>query len=321
PAPVLPMSTYATRQYENLYRTDTITVDPHKTGYLPYPAGALCYRNGAMRNLVSFEAPYINPEAGDSELVIGSYGIEGSKPGAAAAGVYLSHAVIRPTRAGYGKILGRTLYNTKMFHFRLLAMNDSAERFAVVPVPRLAFTGALARFKEQMEVVEELRALIRNKTQSEILASDAAMELLREIGADLNILTYAFNFEDGGGWNRDLEKANRFNKRVYQHLGIQADGRQIQDYRVIVSTTDFKKQTYGELFFNDYKQRLLGLDRAQNDPSEDTITVMRSVIMDPWLSEDADGRPFMDTVIDELRAVVERVVEEMKSPSSEGTSP
>ncbi|WP_207714235.1 pyridoxal-dependent decarboxylase [Scytonema sp. UIC 10036] len=73
PAPVLPMSTYVTTQYENLGRADTITVDPHKTGYLPYPAGALCYRNIAMRSLIAFEAPYINSDPSEKEeLILGT---------------------------------------------------------------------------------------------------------------------------------------------------------------------------------------------------------------------------------------------------------
>ncbi len=317
PAPVLPMSTYSTRQYKNLHRADTITVDPHKTGYLPYPAGALCYRNSAMRSLVSFEAPYINTsEGGDDALVIGSYGIEGSKPGAAAAGVYLSHAVIPTTQSGYGKILGRTLYNTKIFHFRLLSMNDPDEDFTVVPVPRLNLAGALAGYADDEEAMENLRGYLQGKRHSEILSSPEAMEHLREIGADLNIITYAFNYKIDGKPNQDLATTNAFNKRIYQHLGVQADGRQIQDYQVIVSTTDFKKDTYGEVFFDHYKRRLLALDHPQEDPSENAITVMRSVIMDPWLTEDAADRPFMDTFIDELRAVIRKVTAETTGTDS-----
>ncbi|NVB40502.1 decarboxylase [Pseudenhygromyxa sp. WMMC2535] len=308
PAPVLPMSTYVTRQYENLHRADTITVDPHKTGYLPYPAGAMCYRNGAMRSLIAFEAPYINSDgSADTSLVIGSYGIEGSKPGAAAAGVYLSHAVVPTTQSGYGKILGRTLYNTKMFHYRLLEMNDPSENFTVVPVPQLELEGALSRFSSEAELMAALAERVAGKPHAEILANDEALELLSEIGSDLNIITYAFNFKRGGVLNQDLEAANAFNKAVYQHVGIQADGRQVQDYRVILSTTDFKKDTYGGVFFNDYKRRLLALDDAPEVASENSITVMRSVIMDPWLSEDAGGQPFMDTVIDELRTILRQV--------------
>ena len=66
PVPVLPMSDYVHKQYAHLLEADTITVDPHKTGYLPYPAGALCYRNKLMRSLVAFEAPYTNPDSNGS---------------------------------------------------------------------------------------------------------------------------------------------------------------------------------------------------------------------------------------------------------------
>jgi hypothetical protein len=54
--PILAMSDYVNEQYQNLAGADTITVDPHKAGYIPYPAGALCYRNKNMRNLIAFLA-------------------------------------------------------------------------------------------------------------------------------------------------------------------------------------------------------------------------------------------------------------------------
>ena len=58
------VSDYVIQQYQALGSTDTITIDPHKTGYLPYPAGALCYRNMTMRTLIAFVAPYINNAPG-----------------------------------------------------------------------------------------------------------------------------------------------------------------------------------------------------------------------------------------------------------------
>ena len=54
---------------------DSITIDPHKAGYVPYPAGSLCYRDGRMRYLLTWTAPYINQGA-DGES-IGVYGVEG----------------------------------------------------------------------------------------------------------------------------------------------------------------------------------------------------------------------------------------------------
>lgn len=39
---------------------DSITVDPHKAGYIPYPAGGLCYRDERMRFLVTWTSPVLS---------------------------------------------------------------------------------------------------------------------------------------------------------------------------------------------------------------------------------------------------------------------
>ncbi|MBD2501229.1 pyridoxal phosphate-dependent decarboxylase family protein [Anabaena azotica] len=319
PAPVLPMSDFVTAQYENLYRADTITVDPHKTGYLPYPAGALCYRNIAMRSLIAFEAPYINsdPDA-KPELILGTYGIEGSKPGAAAAGVYMSHAAIRPTKEGYGKILGRSIYNCKMLHLRLLQVNEQEEDFMVEPAPIIPYEGPFAECKSQAEAIALLRQKVANQGHKAILqdSDPEFLELLRQTGSDLNILTYAFNYKVNGQWNQNLKEVNAFNKLIYDRVGIKADVADISVYTVIVSTTDFIKKTYGEVFFDDYKQRLLRLESPVSDPEDQAITVLRSVVMDPWITEDLNGQPFVNTVVEELCKVVREVVQQVQEDPS-----
>jgi glutamate/tyrosine decarboxylase-like PLP-dependent enzyme len=324
PVPVLPMSTYVETQYRRLAEADTITIDPHKTGYLPYPAGALCYRNKLMRSMVAFSAPYTNtgssddtaddpcrpdtgPDYPEDDLVMGVYGIEGSKPGAAAAGVYLSHAVIPTDPSGYGTLLGRTLFNCKIFHFALLCLNDVNANFYVVPVPHTQFgngsvTGEVARtvLKSQCE-----------KNYEEFISQPDAMELLKENGADLNIICFAFNFKDAGGiWNTSLDKANEFNKAIFDRCGVKLYDN-IHDYRFVTSATSFPKSGYGEVFFNDYAGRLLNEKDTTLWGDADSISVMRSVIMDPWLAENRDGEPFLKDVVAELGSIVCEVVRDM----------
>jgi glutamate/tyrosine decarboxylase-like PLP-dependent enzyme len=53
---------------------DSITVDPHKAGYIPYPAGALAYRDGRIKSLVTWTSPYLSR---GSVTSIGIYGVEG----------------------------------------------------------------------------------------------------------------------------------------------------------------------------------------------------------------------------------------------------
>jgi len=81
----------------------------NRSGYCPYPAGALCYRDARMRYQVTWTSPIVAHE-GESEN-IGVYGVEGSKPGAAAVGTYLSHEVIGLNYKGYGALLGEATFS------------------------------------------------------------------------------------------------------------------------------------------------------------------------------------------------------------------
>ena len=73
-----------------LKHCDTITCDPHKSGFCPYPAGAICYRDKNLNNFLNLSSGVLYYH-GDSNL--GDVGVEGSKPGAAASGVLLANKV------------------------------------------------------------------------------------------------------------------------------------------------------------------------------------------------------------------------------------
>ncbi|NES90353.1 MULTISPECIES: hypothetical protein [Okeania] len=285
------VSDYVMAQYGQLGKTDTITIDPHKTGYLPYPAGALCYRNMTMRTLIAFGAPYINNAPGetDPKLSLGDYGIEGSKPGAAAAGVYLSHAAIPLTPHGYGKLMTLTAYNCKIFHWKLVEMSDQDPDFTVEPTPHWSDSTL-----SKEEAVKSFLSKLSGKTPQSILNDAMGTDLatLREEGSDLNILTYAFNYKlnPGGPVETNLDKLNAFNEMIYDRISLKADDRDIYNYKILVSSTSFYSDTYGEVFFNDYLGRLTETDPNLPDPTSSTgtgdkIVVMRSVIMDPWITE------------------------------------
>ncbi len=117
--------------------TDSITVDPHKTGYVPYSAGAIVFRDGRCKELVAQEAPYAlggREKQHPHEIHIGKYIMEGSKAGASAASVFLSSQVIPLNEQGYGKILGRTAANAKTFYNHLLEVADAVgDEFKIVP--------------------------------------------------------------------------------------------------------------------------------------------------------------------------------------------
>ena len=97
--PQMPLSGYVEAQYNAIKYADTVTIDPHKAGYCLYPAGALAYRNGSMKYFISMKAPAVSH--GNNHKEVGVFGLEGSKPGAAAAGVLLSHKVSVPILATF----------------------------------------------------------------------------------------------------------------------------------------------------------------------------------------------------------------------------
>ncbi|HVE76251.1 MAG TPA: pyridoxal-dependent decarboxylase [Actinomycetota bacterium] len=295
------LSAYSARQLAAMGKTDSITIDPHKSGYIPYPAGALCYRNSAMRDLVTFSAPVIFH--GDAEPTVGIYGIEGSKPGAAAASVYLSHRVVRPTQSGYGRIMAQALFACEKLYVRLLTMFGEDDQFFVVPVSRLPAEVAGKDIAKDLKFMKER---IDRQTYDEILQDKEARDFLAELGPDLNIIAYAFNFKDKAGKvNTNLEMTNRLNQAIYDRLSINP-GEDIYGYDLILSTTAIDAADYGEQFVEGYKKRL-GLKGAGK-----RVTILRSVVLDPWVAE-TPGGSFVNVLEDLYRRTAAEALAEIEA--------
>lgn len=106
---------------ERMGEADSVTIDPHKLGYIPYPAGAICYRSDLVKPILRQEAPYIaegasNPDTERREQGVGMYILEDSKPGAAAASVWLSHTLIPLDSSGLGGLIRGTVRNACELH-------------------------------------------------------------------------------------------------------------------------------------------------------------------------------------------------------------
>lgn len=118
--------------------TDSVTIDPHKFGFVPYPAGAVLFRDRRARELVATEAPYVFHEASAaSAAAIGPYILEGSKPGAAAAAVWLSHRVLPLDATGHGRLIGATVRGAMALHRRLSEGDFGEFRVVTLPEPDL----------------------------------------------------------------------------------------------------------------------------------------------------------------------------------------
>src|SRR5215813_4923018 len=93
-----------------IHHADSITIDPHKLGYVPYPCGAIVFRREEVKELITTEAPYVfdGSERGDRPF-IGRHILEGSKPGAAAAACWFAHRVVPLNQSGYGLLIGKSI--------------------------------------------------------------------------------------------------------------------------------------------------------------------------------------------------------------------
>jgi glutamate/tyrosine decarboxylase-like PLP-dependent enzyme len=110
------------QSYAALKDVDSATVDPHKLGFVPYPAGAIVFRDGRGKDLVAQEAAYAlggRTVRQPGEIYIGKYILEGSKAGAAAAATFLSHRVVPLDEKGYGAVLGQMIRIARSFHDRI----------------------------------------------------------------------------------------------------------------------------------------------------------------------------------------------------------
>ena len=96
----------ALRALSAISDTDSLTIDPHKFGFVPYPGGAVLFRDYHVRDAISYSAPYLSTDdtAGFSGF-LGQWTLEGSRPGAAAVSCYLSQSMVPLTPDGHGQLL------------------------------------------------------------------------------------------------------------------------------------------------------------------------------------------------------------------------
>ncbi|WP_324783340.1 pyridoxal phosphate-dependent decarboxylase family protein [Streptomyces sp. H51] len=313
--PDLAMSDYVNEQYDALHRADSISIDPHKAGYIPYPAGGLCYRDKRQRDQVALGAAYL--DQGGFDASVGFFGIEGSKPGAAATGVYLSHRVISNDAAGYGRILGQALFNSKRLYAAIRTMARPDDPFTVTAVQRLPAERAGASPQDIDRQIAYIRDHIVPRSNEELLQDPQAMELLSELGSDQIIIGYAFNPVVDGRPNTDLTVANELNHRINQRLSILPSTVEpripLPDEMppLILTGSEFDPAVYGRPFVDCLRTRLgvpTGTEAADRDLP---VKYLISTTMDPWMTDTATG-DFIPHLVDALRKTVVRCVDDMQ---------
>ncbi len=231
-------------------RAESITVDPHKMGYVPYPCGVVAFRNDRVRHFLSQQAPYITnmsySSAGAREYAppanVGPFILEGSKPGAAAASCWLSHRMIPPDRSGYGEIARASVLAARELYERLVHWEHAAKANRTPLAYRFVPAAALP--------------------------------------PDTNIVCFVIQEK----LTRSLKRMNALAEAVYQRLTIQAElGERGYSYSqpFFISRTRFQLPNYSAHSVADLLERA-GVD-AGDYPAEG-VFVLRATVMTPYIT-------------------------------------
>ena len=147
------------QSFRALQEADSITVDPHKVGFIPYAAGAICMKDKRIVDLISYHAAYVFEEVVEKgrktekpqNVLLGSSIMEGSKAGATAAAVWAAHRLVPLNILGYGKVIaaGLTTANWLIESMNVSALLEIEERkFEIVTMPAPDFHMVNFMFKE-----------------------------------------------------------------------------------------------------------------------------------------------------------------------------
>ena len=144
-----------------LESADSVSIDPHKLGYIPYPAGAFLLKDRRGRELVSTDPPYLalaTSRDNGNQPVIGRFIFEGSKPGASAAATWMSHKTIPLNSAGHGRIIASTLKGAHDLYTVLGSFDFTPFEVVRLPEPDLNIVSFLLHYPS-LTTLTELNAL------------------------------------------------------------------------------------------------------------------------------------------------------------------
>jgi glutamate/tyrosine decarboxylase-like PLP-dependent enzyme len=89
--------------WQAIAECDSVVVDPHKHGLQPYGCGAVLFRDPGVARFYLHDSPYTYFTS--AELHLGEISLECSRPGAAAAALWLTFRLLPPTPDGLGQVL------------------------------------------------------------------------------------------------------------------------------------------------------------------------------------------------------------------------
>ncbi|EGC39832.1 hypothetical protein DICPUDRAFT_74569 [Dictyostelium purpureum] len=298
--PDLICSSYLKKQFYNCRFADSITIDPHKTGYTPYQCASIVFKNSKYKNILSINRTYI----GNSSLSMGIYSIEGSRGGSFVTSAFLNHCVCRPSKIGYGLILKKCLLISKLYIIRLLFLSSKDDLFTTFQIGFEPTKSQIKYFKN--ELYNEDGSF---KDIEEICKNESLLQQLSEIGTDLGVVCFGFNFKLPPSpssssskdiniikTNTDYKQLITYNECIMKRFHY-TNG---PENELILTSTYFDSDTYGVDFVHSIIKSIGVVD---NLPLNSSITVpaLRGSIMNPHLYKYLDKT--MSIIKDEVNSI------------------
>jgi glutamate/tyrosine decarboxylase-like PLP-dependent enzyme len=256
------------RSFAALRHADSITVDPHKLGFVPFGCGAYVARNRGMTDFISQRAAYVFDDAenvSDSEYErrfrnLGQYILEGSKPGAAAAGVWVSHRVLPLDHDHFGRLCSETIRNSEYFFDHIEELRAELEGTARIILP--------------FEPDTNLVCLAINPEGNRDLGE--MNRFGRRLYAHLSV-----------GEKLDIHSRQFFGSRTLVHRSALSEG----VARRMIDELGLDPETFVE-------------DPDDSGRQADSIFLLRHTLMNPWLSGRDHGLNYLDRYCRYLASLV-----------------
>jgi len=128
------------------------------------------HRVWRILDIISYFAAYVFEKEQDNPMLLGSYILEGSKPGATAAAVWASNTAIPLNIHGHGRIIARSVEGAARFYKSLEeedSFNINGRTFEVHPLTRPDFNIVMFAFNEagnkSLEKMNDLNRKIYEK--------------------------------------------------------------------------------------------------------------------------------------------------------------
>ncbi len=162
----------ARRTYDCLSEVDSIVIDPHKHGLQPYGCGCVIFKDPAVGRFYKHDSPYTYFTSGD--LHLGEIGLECSRPGAGAVGLWATQRLFPLVKGGE---FARMLSSSRSAALALYGKLQADERFVTAFTPELDIVAWMPRASRVSESSEISRRIFHEAAQRNLHLALAGLPL------------------------------------------------------------------------------------------------------------------------------------------------